>query len=541
MGYGLAINSISKKFKITNNLGYIGLIGVLFLIIYAYVSSLFISHGQSHNVIILVIGIIFFVKFYFDNSTQEGWSYFFLIFFILLIAAFIFKTHDDFLYYHFPYSYYLTENSLIFGMGNFDLGYRTPSSIFYLNSLFYLPFVKYYMFHMPAVLIMGFSNLTLLIKLKKNINSNQVNFVTYFTLLALIFINVFFYRIAEHGTDRSAQILIFLLFIEVMLLSNFKINISNQTSKLYILIGLIISFKAFYILYGIFFLIILFQLLRKFNITEGLKLLLYNSFFAFAVIIFLSVIFNNFVTSGCMIYPVQFTCFEQPIWAVPLQEVTAVNNWYELWSKGGATPNLRVENPLEYIQYFNWFSNWIDIYFFNKVSDFLLGLLFLCIIIYYSFRSKKIIIVKKRKIQLLLILIFILLFEWFYNHPTLRYGGYCLIASIFFISTSLLLEKFSISKENLIKRGKYLIIIAAIVFVSRNINRINYEVKTYGYQPLKMTYYKINPAYFVTSEKIKILIKQYNECKVNTKNCGKNNRLKLKKIFGKYVVYINND
>jgi len=271
MGYGLAINSISKKFKITNNLGYIGLIGVLFLIIYAYVSSLFISHGQSHNVIILVIGIIFFVIFYFDNSTQEGWSYFFLIFFILLIAAFIFKTHDDFLYYHFPYSYYLTENSLIFGMGNFDLGYRTPSSIFYLNSLFYLPFVKYYMFHMPAVLIMGFSNLTLLIKLKKNINSNQVNFVTYFTLLALIFINVFFYRIAEHGTDRSAQILIFLLFIEVMLLSNFKINISNQTSKLYILIGLIISFKAFYILYGIFFLIILFQLLRKFNITEGLN------------------------------------------------------------------------------------------------------------------------------------------------------------------------------------------------------------------------------------------------------------------------------
>ena len=161
MGYGLVINSISKKFKITNNLGYIGLIGVLFLIIYAYVSSIFISHGQVHNSIILVIGIIFFTKFYFNNLMKIGWSYFFLIFFILLIAAFIFKAHDDFLYYHFPYSHYLTQNSLIFGMGNIDLGYRTPSSIFYLNSLFYLPFVKYYMFHMPAILIMGFSNLTL--------------------------------------------------------------------------------------------------------------------------------------------------------------------------------------------------------------------------------------------------------------------------------------------------------------------------------------------------------------------------------------------
>ena len=541
MGYGLAINSISKKFKITNNLGYIGLIGVLFLIIYAYVSSIFISHGQVHNSIILAIGIIFFIKFYFQNLMKVGWGYFFLIFFILLIAAFIFKAHDDFLYYHFPYSYYLTQNSLIFGMGNINLGYRTPSSIFYLNSLFYLPFVKYYMFHMPAILIMGFSNLTLLIKLKKNINNNQINFISYFTFLALIFINIFFYRIAEHGTDRSAQILIFLLFVEIMLLSNFKVNISNQTSKIYILIGLIISFKAFYILYGIFFLVILSHLLRNFNVIETLKIFFYNYFFTFAFIIFSLVIFNNFITSGCMIYPVQFTCFEQPVWAIPLQEVIAVNDWYEQWSKGGAAPNFRVENPSEYIQYFNWVSNWIDIYFFNKVSDFLLGLTLLCIIVYYTLRSKIIIKVKKRKIQLVLIIIFLLLFEWFYNHPALRYGGYSLIASIFFIFISLLLEKFSISKKNLIKKAKYLMIIAILVFVSRNINRIHYEVKTYSYQPLKMTYYKINPAYFATSKKIKILIKQYNECNIDIKNCDKKKGLKIKKIFGKYVLYINND
>ena len=70
MGYGLAITSVSEKFKITNNLGYIGLIGVLFLIIYAYVSSLFISHGQIHNSVILVIGVIFFIKSYFSNSKK---------------------------------------------------------------------------------------------------------------------------------------------------------------------------------------------------------------------------------------------------------------------------------------------------------------------------------------------------------------------------------------------------------------------------------------------------------------------------------------
>ena len=538
MGYGLAINSISKKFKITNNLGYVGLIGVFFLIIYAYLSSIFIQHGKIHNSIILSVGLIFFVKFYFVSlrNKNDQWPYFFIIFLILLIGAFVLKTHDDFPAYHFSYSHYLTENSLIFGLGQFNLGYRTPSSIFYLNSLLYLPFVKYFMFHMPVILIMGFSNLTLLIKLKKNIDNNQITFVTYFTLLVLIFINIFFYRISEHGTDKSAMILIFLLFIEIMLLSNFKINISNQISKIYILIGLIISFKAFYILYGVFFLVILNHLLRNFNIMETLKKIFYNTFFIFSFAIFSLVIFNNFIISGCMIYPVKLTCL-QPIWAISLEEVSVLNDWYEQWSKAGAGPNFRVENPSEYIQYFNWVNNWMDMYFFNKMSDFLLGLTLLSGIIYFTFKSKIIIKIKKRKVLLILTVIFILLFEWFYNHPALRYGGYCLIASIFFISVSLLLEKFSISKEKLIKKIKYLIAITILVFISRNINRINYEVKTYGYQPLKVTYYDIKPNFFDNAKRIKILIDQYEECTVNKKNCDNDNTFKMKKIFGKYVIY----
>ena len=49
---------------------------------------------------------------------------------------------------------------------------------------------------------------------------NTKRFMIYFflTFLSFLFINIFFYRIAEHGTDRSAQILILLLFIEVLTL-----------------------------------------------------------------------------------------------------------------------------------------------------------------------------------------------------------------------------------------------------------------------------------------------------------------------------------
>ena len=59
-----------------------------------------------------------------------------------------------------------------------------------------------------------------------------------------------------------------------------------------------------------------------------------------------------------------------------------MNDWYELWSKAGANPNFRVQNPEQYILGFNWIGNWIDKYFFNKVSDFLLGIIFLSLVIF---------------------------------------------------------------------------------------------------------------------------------------------------------------
>ena len=65
-----------------------------------------------------------------------------------------------------------------------------------------------------------------------------------------------------------------------------------------------------------------------------------------------------------------------------------MNEWYQLWSKGGASPNYIVDNRAEYISGFNWLSNWIDVYFFNKVTDFVLGLIFLIIIIFILFFKK---------------------------------------------------------------------------------------------------------------------------------------------------------
>ena len=79
----------------------------------------------------------------------------------------------------------------------------------------------------------------------------EIKFSNYLALLSFIFINIFFYRISEHGTDRSAQILIFLLFI--YLLEIFENNLMKKDQLfISILSYLIISLKSFYFLYLIF-------------------------------------------------------------------------------------------------------------------------------------------------------------------------------------------------------------------------------------------------------------------------------------------------
>ena len=145
---------------------------------------------------------------------------------------------------------------------------------------------------------------------------------------------------------------------------------------------------------------------------------------------------HHFISTGCLISPLPFTCFgENVLWGKDVETMKGLAVWLEQWAKAGANPNFRVENPEIYIKNFNWVSNWFNEYFFNKVSDFLLGLFVLCLIVFLLFFSKKNKKFEKPKYLLVYSIIIFLTLEWFYLLPTLRYGGYHLIAMIFFISS----------------------------------------------------------------------------------------------------------
>lgn len=541
IGYGLFFFSLNKNINISSNYGYAGLTGLLLLCIYSYLSSFIFSHNATHNLVILIIGLASFLYFVKKEINKE-----IIIISVLLIIYFfgllIFKTHDDFPYYHFKYSFYLTQMPSIVGLGNFNLGLRTQSSIFYLNSLFYLPFINYFMFQISTFLIFLFANIILISKILKINLKEKISFLIFFYLLAFIFINIFFYRFSEHGTDRSAQILIFILIGEILYFANFKHNEKRNLSKLFLLIALIISLKAFYILYLIFFLLIVYNMFKLSNLKTVIFKIFTNVYFYLFSLLLFSVFSINFINSGCIIYPVSFTCFDTYSWAIPKIEVTQLNDWYEQWSKAGATPNFRVENPEIYIKGFNWVGNWIDEYFFTKVSDYLLGLVLLIIITYFIFFPYKKIIKKDiNKVFFTLVIIFLLLFEWFYNHPSLRYGGYCLIASVAFIILSLKLEKSNQNFSNKKKKITYLIIFSLIVFSARNFDRIFNEVERYDYKPFKNVYFYVDDTYFDLDKKIKKLKTELFKCNNLEEKCIKDERYKVKYLNNFFIFYINDN
>ncbi len=506
LGFG---NLTSYIFDKQSSLSELGFRGLLFLILISYFTNFFLPHSFIHNSILVIIGLISFIFFIFNNKIDK--QIFFLtvaVFFILFIGLLMYKNHDDFFYYHFPYTISLITQKKIIGIGLLEHGFRTPSSLFYLNSLFYLPIVDYYLINAGAIFIMGFSNLFFLEKIAYYTKKKNTDFILFLSLLSLLLINIAFSRISEHGTDRSALILIFVFviyYLESLKINNnnFSSNFDRYYEKMIVVLLLIISLKSFYVIYLILFFAWIFHIRSNGTNKKIIKKILVNNstyVFVFGIFIF---IFTVFLNTGCLIYPASVTCIQGIEWGIPLEQVDQMKNWYSLWSKAGANPNFRVPDPDLYLSNFNWISNWLSSYFFTKVSDFILIVLtisILCILLLKNNKNNK--ISNKSDYKILYFLIFCLFVEWFLNHPTLRYGGYSLIALLFFLPLSSYLSKFSAYSNQLEKKILILIFLSFGIFVTKNLFRINNEMIKYDYHPFKNAYYHIPQDAFYFEKRI---------------------------------------
>ena len=523
VGYGMVFN-IRKKNLHQLDFGFLGLTGVLILIFLSYFTNFFFKHNYIHNSIIILIGFTIFVFNIIKHYRRIKIKVYSLviIFSILFIGLIMYKNHDDFFYYHFQYTLSLVDFKKIFGLGILEHGYRTPSAIFYLNSLFYLPGIKFYLLNGGALFIFGFSNIFLINKTLSRFQNKNYDSIFFLSILAFIYINTSFYRIAEHGTDRSSLILIFIfsiIYLESISFKNKQYDpvLKNYYEKMIVIITLIISFKSFYLIYALFIFTWLYEQKNSTSIKKIIKIIFKNNFTYLCFFTISAVIFTTFSNTGCLVYPLSLSCFENFPWSLPINQVEQMKSWYELWSKSGADPNNRVSNPEIYIQGLNWVSHWIENYFFTKVSDFLFILFLISFICIFYLKTQKKIIIIKNKINFKLFYFMILFFtlEWFYNHPALRYGGYTLIALLVFIPISIYLSKFIYNSNKLKKKLIFLFLLTSFIYIVKNYNRILFEVEKYNFEPLTKPYFYINSDGFKVSARIQNIKNKFYSNKTN--------------------------
>jgi hypothetical protein len=546
LGYGFLLSSyVFKKIELKFiNYGHLGIFGILFLILISYTTNLIIPHNKIHNIFIIFSGLIFFFYFNKNYFLKKSLLLSIFVFLILSIGFYINKTHDDFPHYHYLYISQINNYKIQFGLPWFHYGFNHHSSLFYLHSLFYLPIVEKNLFNFGPLYILGFANLIFLNKIL-NYKKKKLDLIFYINLINLIFINIFFSRLSEHGTDRSASILILLIFS--LLIEFIIFNEKRLITILILLVSLNITLKSFYVIYLFIFLLLFIFFKKK---KELLIFYLKSKSIIFSFFSVFYAFFFNFINNGCIIYPIAKTCFEEFSWGKSKGMVIAQMNWYEQWSKAGAGPNYRVDDALNYIQGFNWVSNWIDRYFFYKFSDYLLGLTFLSLIFLIFFITKtkiknNLISSKKKNFTILFLFLTALIFLWFVKNPDLRYGGgFAIIALFFFIPICFILSRLDNNFLNKKKIIFFLIICSFLIFFNRNVYRIYKEHVKYDYDPFLNPYYQIDKnEYEVVSSNIKKIIENFSFCKLDKQKDCSNTALKFDSVpigikeFGSYIIF----
>lgn len=500
LGYGLFFAKIINSDFFELNYGYLGLLGIIFLIFISYATNLFFPHNYIHNTILHILGIFFFIFFHIKLKKNSSRDFKILVFVVLLflVAIFLSKNNEDFPYYHFPYTWIQIQHKLQFGQGLFQSGYRHHSSLLFFNSLLYLPKIEYYLFSSSNLIIFSLVNLILFENILNKKKIEKFDFIFILNLFSLIFLVTVFNRLADFGTDKAGQVIVFLLVIKSLEIINNKNEfkeIKSEFQIFIILLLLLVTLKVYFLIYAPLIILLLIHFKYK---LQFIKIAFLSRITLFGILLFLLFSIINIANNGCIIYPIASTCFFDVFpWSVGEEAIQSQRNWFEIWAKGGAGPGFRIENPELYIQKLNWFKHWIEYYFFTKVSD-LIGILFIiCTIFLILFLKKKRSTIEtdyERKYKIIYLFLFSIFLYWFFEHPQLRYGGYCIIALIVFIPLSLRLELSNLS-FNMKQYGSYfLIIISLSIFVGKNFIRINKEFKRNDqYQYKNFPYYYVDP------------------------------------------------
>ena len=376
--------------------------------------------------------------------------------------------------YHLPYIGIINSEKIIFGITNLHFRYGHTSILQYFSAI-----NNNFLFENNGIvfaqaLIASSVILNFLSQINIYIKNRIFNFHFFYLFFIIIFIFYKMNRYSEYGNDAPAHFLVFFLISELILQIN-KFDLKNYGNNL-ILSLFIIQNKLTLIFIVLVNLVCLDKIKFKSLITDK-KFLFVNFFF----IIWL---FKNLITSGCLLYPIKFTCNDKLSWT-NIEEVEEISKTSEAWTKGWSNKSdNHVISLSDFNKNFNWIKPWLEVHF-KIIIKILIPYITFCIFIIFLIRLKNLknneITLKKELIYYFVILL-ICFFVWFLKSPLFRYG-YSFIVSILAFIFSYLAFKVNLTNTKKVYYFNIILFLFISIFISKNMLRIYKTDNNYNNYP----------------------------------------------------------
>lgn len=427
-------------------------IGLIFIIPLSFFYNISIANNNYLNLTFFIFGIFFYIYFFgYKNS-----KLIFILTFLFFLGLLISKTHEDFSSYHFQHLREISNQYLIFGLANLDERYFYSSIYSYVQILFKFENFDLNLIHIPIYLIY----LSLIGYLWTEIKNENKSYLFSIILFLLI---LKFKRLSEFGYDYIGQFILLYIFSEYIFQKKFTKEKNTKLVLIY-LTTILIKVSNLYF----FPIILIFLLIQK----KLFELLYFKKVLLFFLIFFLVFSLNSFLKTGCFNYLIEKTCLSSKIikWNFNYEKIENSKKIIKNWSRGLYHQKKDKLNEDEYNKNFNWLSNWLYIYAFNKIGKFILIFFILAFLVRtFIFKND----FNKNFDLGNLLGIILSLSIWLINFPQFRFGFAAII--IFLI---LILEIF-IGDSKVFNKKSFITfcILSLIYFNFSNINRIVKEFK----------------------------------------------------------------
>tara|TARA_Y100000389_G_scaffold141269_1_gene139106 strand:+ start:2253 stop:3905 length:1653 start_codon:yes stop_codon:yes gene_type:complete len=410
---------------------FLGFIVISFVVTFIH---FFFKIDLKISSLIFIFGLIAFFKkkenYFKIFKTQKKY---YLIIIILFIPMFLSqKYHEDFGYYHLPYALGFLEEKIIFGYANIDQSYVYNSIWLNLYSLFFLNDKNFNFLTLPTyILFLSFIlfSLSQVISKKKNIFISD-----YYLIVILFYFILKFTRISEFGVDFPA--IIFSTLAIYYFMKYFEINLIKKKKNYYFLI---LIFSIFSILIKLSTLPIIFLSIYIFlKDLKKYKFSIFNFQYLFIFLFFLLFLIQQFIYTGCIFFPTNFTCLEVSWFN---SEYSGLSKKLELVNKSYYYEGKNFYTPEEYLNNFNWVYFWIKRNLIEISEHFLTILIPSLLFIFFLKNKNQTNILFNGKFILYIFLTLSIIF-WLHFSPVYRFAIH-LFATLIFI----LISKFLITKK----------------------------------------------------------------------------------------------